>query len=76
MNWISVEDQLPENEQNVLCYGLYSWDQEDCEVDAGIYVATYLSVGYWEVINQMSCIRKVSHWMPLPQPPKDDYELD
>lgn len=69
--WISVKDRLPQNEQAVLCYGHYSYDQEDFEIDAEIYHAIYLSIGYWEVVNQMTCIMQVTHWMPLPEKPKD-----
>lgn len=69
--WISVEDAFPENKQSVLCYGCYSYDNEDWNVYPSIYQANYLSIGYWEVVNEMSCIMEVTHWMPLPKPPKE-----
>lgn len=63
--WISVEERLPEDEQDVLvCVNKNT-------IDTG-----YCSFGYdpsvrnWWVYASMS--NNVTHWMPLPEPPKED----
>lgn len=53
--WISVEDRLPEIRQKVLVCARDHIDTDWLTND-----------GKW-----MYCqIRKITHWMPLPQPPK------
>lgn len=54
--WISVKDKLPEPNERVLAYFP---EMRDCEVDIQI------SKGW--AINKF-----VSHWMPLPEPPKEE----
>ena len=64
MEWISVEDKLPENRKYVLF-----WDGKD------VYFGSrhYTSDGFkWfghndESINEVF----ISHWMPLPKPPEE-----
>lgn len=78
MKWISVRDKLPEFFDKVLVYkstlmGGY---------DTGIYIAqrfTELDKREWIVIcdnetnkNNYRNIKEFSHWMPLPEPPKED----
>ena len=63
--WISVEDRLPEGDEAVLCsfggwddnifYRVFSW----CKIDN--------EWTDWDGISYKS----VTHWMPLPQPPKE-----
>jgi len=78
MEWISVKDRLPENDDEVLIY-------------VGIdIVQAYLLNGYWKgsvlvtdnmndgyVLNRTICKQGdhfdfVTHWMPLPNPPIKD----
>ena len=55
--WISVDDRLPENEDNLLCIG-----------QSGIIkIASYKGDFYNVIGMKMSTI---THWMPLPKPPK------
>ena len=59
--WISVKDRLPENEQNVLV------------ADNG-FIAVWTFYGdYWEDSHGWwQEFDEVTHWMPLPQPPKGE----
>lgn len=66
-HWISVEDELPPKEKNVLI-----WSSGSKEVMMGYYIGrnwqrktnvfySYVDDGSWH---------NITHWMPLPQPPK------
>lgn len=63
--WIPVAERLPEEYVSVLCYcsrnGQYGCG-ERCKEDNGTI--------YWIGLNGMI----PSHWMPLPQPPKEETE--
>lgn len=55
--WTRVEDELPEENKRVIVWG-------------GIHVAeAWHFRGEWEYVCG---IIKVTHWMPLPEPPKED----
>jgi hypothetical protein len=63
-NWISVEDELPKGDYDDECIDVYSIAMgriTDC---------TYIDSNYWETY-QGDRIYDVTHWMPLPEPPKD-----
>ena len=56
--WISVEDRLPPNQQEVLVYTVSQ---------KGI---GNIDKGYWSIDRFIHRGRaKVTHWMPLPEPP-------
>lgn len=66
-HWISVEDELPPKEKNVLI-----WSSGSKEVMIGYYIGrnwqrktndfySYVDDGYWH---------NITHWMHLPQSPK------
>lgn len=55
--WISVKDRLPEPTYCVLVVGAYG----EMEIDA------LGTDGEW-----MGMVEDVTHWMPLPKPPKGD----
>jgi len=71
MEWISVKDKLPQDCANILYYerqcgvfkGFYSggWhtDEDNLGVNGGGYITD-------EVSQEL-----VTHWMPLPEPPKE-----
>jgi len=64
MEWISVEDRLPEINRDVLGYMDIS---EDGQSGDDIHVAHYNKSFGWCVSGfTMQCI---THWMPLPDPP-------
>lgn len=54
--WISVEDRLPEEDQKVLAYTAES---------QGTFEEYRLCFG-WAIKG------RVTHWMPLPEPPKEE----
>lgn len=67
MDWISVKDRLPNSGQSVLV----------CLESKAVTEALYLGDKF--VRPEMFSLRtykfktnKVTHWMPLPQPPKED----
>lgn len=60
MIWISVEDEMPNELQTVIC--LFSGG----EIDTGIYT------GKCFIDTCCACKRYlVTHWMPLPEPPSE-----
>lgn len=67
--WFSVEDRLPEKNQDVLCWYEY-FRFGDYNRMYRTYGIGYCINGYWggEVANGHRC--KVLAWMPLPEPPE------
>lgn len=58
MNWISVDDGLPEYRATVIAYN------EHKQMMIGIYSEWgWTFPAYFE---------NVTHWMPLPEPPKEE----
>ena len=55
LNWISVEDRLPEKYSQVLVFTDYG------DTDSVYFFALDKTWGHPD---------KVTHWMPLPEPPK------
>ena len=64
--WISVDDRLPENNQWTLCFmkdksfgtfRVFQWNYIDWQ---------------WNDGNERWKEKDVTHWMPLPQPPKGE----
>ena len=63
--WISVDDRLPEEKANCIVHYQHSY----CDND-----------GYWAIGMcfydgekfQLNPAYKVTHWMPLPEPPKGE----
>lgn len=62
MKWISVKERLPENGQLVWAYS------DDKKSSYGMM----LRHGEWEVIRDGFQLVEVTHWMPLPEPPKEN----
>ncbi len=58
--WISVKDRLPEPGSYVLVF-----TDDHCD-----YTAHY--DGYWWLSGKPALSYKVTHWMPLPEPPKEE----
>ena len=61
--WIKVEDRLPDGFESVIAAGLLDGD-EKVSVNEAYYA------GRWESVRGHTMLRGVTHWMPLPQPPK------
>lgn len=71
--WVSVEDRLPENDNPVLCWYLSG----DGNYYHTVGICLRFNFGYiWDVeIDANDCgygCKKVTHWMPLPEPPKEE----
>ncbi len=70
--WISVENRLPERQQNILAYG------ERSLIWSGTRLGTYQvefsqddDGDYW-ISGGNRTLKNVTHWMPLPDPPEDN----
>ena len=63
--WISVKDRLPFAE-----YG--ESDDVLAITELGVMRTLYFDGGNWCFQNGECCSHKVTHWMPLPEPPKGD----
>ena len=65
MEWVSVKDRMPEEGVSVII-----WDKQSVIPQIGSYMGNEtgeeLFSGYTE------CYVYVTHWMPLPEPPKED----
>ena len=69
MEWVSVIDQLPKNKQEILCITRAG------DTHISTFVLREDSVEWDEPYYGQeisSPIEKVTHWMPLPKPPKKD----
>ena len=68
--WISVEDRLPEEFVNVLCYYEYfRYGDYNCmfrTIDRGYY-----GYGNWGAAPGQGYESNVLFWMPLPEPPEE-----
>lgn len=79
MDWISVKDRMPSDGEYVLCYHL-----DDDHITVGyfesenvqFYIESDGSKFYtdsgWETQIPWAQKGDVTHWMPLPKPPKHE----
>lgn len=78
MEWISVKDRLPKNQDPVIVYTDDSTDMYGDETGRYVGMAYYTWTpkgGYWagtdgNVYGAIGIIN-VTHWMPLPSPPTE-----
>lgn len=64
-NWISVENRLPDNNDNVFVYSTHT-ENENCRIEVGFYNDVYKEWNGFSVYF----INKITHWQPLISPPK------
>lgn len=78
--WISVKDKLPEPEQDVLVIAhgwsgrlLYIGSYQRMEAETSWLTGVTSKASDWSLWG-WSYLREpeVTHWMPLPEPPKED----
>lgn len=63
--WIPVTERLPELGERVLCTdGVAVFEQYRVDISC-VY-------GMWDRFGMKSPMQEVTHWMPLPEPPKED----
>lgn len=62
--WISVEERLPESLQRVLVIDTKG------DMFTSVYISFATGKNAWSTQN--SYLGDVTHWMPLPEPPKTD----
>ena len=65
--WISVDEALPENENEVLVYYQYYWGKGDIAKGCGI--SRYYYRGKWSTLY-IPIDGEVLYWKPLPEPPE------
>ncbi len=70
--WISCSERMPNDKQYVWCWGKsYGWTE--CDTFEGYY--DWSRNKWWEVTDYgEEPASKVTHWMPLPEPPEQDGE--
>ncbi len=70
--WISVKDRLPDDDQMVLVIASGK-PQQNLTLDRAIEIASYYTADSWvlEAWPEWET-PNVTHWMPLPEPPKED----
>ncbi|HEB4900684.1 TPA: DUF551 domain-containing protein [Escherichia coli] len=67
--WISYSERMPNDKQYVWCWGKsYGWTE--CDTFEGYY--DWSRNKWWAVTdNEEEQASKVTHWMPLPEPPQE-----
>ena len=65
--WISVEERLPENDDNYL---VFTSDKNEAEI------ATYYGDGEWLTHDLTNLTRLVTHWVHLPSMPDPQKEKE
>ena len=67
--WISCSERMPNDKQYVWCWGKsYGWTE--CDTFEGYY--DWSRSKWWAVTdNEEEQASKVTHWMPLPEPPQE-----
>lgn len=73
--WISVKDRLPENDGKYMVW--YKGEEDICEFDTDSQTFGYTYDDYDEMYSHLVCWddgmnKDVTHWQPLPEPPKGE----
>lgn len=80
MEWISVNDGLPQFPREVLVAYESDADGEPCLDTGTAYLfpdgkwrgcGAFYRIGSEHKIDLGVCVKKVTHWMPLPEPPSE-----
>lgn len=70
MNWISVKDRLPDEAVRVLVFLDYPGKHE-VSIDYIVYLSDTTDFGFIWACKLADEEGYVSHWMPLPEAPKE-----
>lgn len=75
--WISVEDRLPEDCMNVLVYAIGNNENDVVAMTSYTHnMYGYNIEGWCSPWQYFFYEYKITHWMPLPEPPKMDGDKD
>lgn len=66
MDWISVKDRLPEKNKSVI-----GWYKDNPFSNFCVEIVSWNGKG-WVCTYGKHYVTAVSHWLPLPPPPKED----
>jgi hypothetical protein len=71
--WISVKENLPNVGQNVIAFGTWYGEIHGQGESGYTGIGTWMASGYVKIDSDTYCtdIVDVTHWMPLPEAPKD-----
>ncbi len=68
-DWVNINDSMPSEGTEILLYGTES-DFSEMTIYLGDYMDGFFA--YMTPCNRFEGrLNKVTHWMPLPNPPKD-----
>lgn len=74
--WISVEDRLPDKDGEYIVYAQDEFSSFSLRIwDRNVVVAGYYKFGKWfwtDAINEYEINEIVTHWMPLPEPLREE----
>lgn len=68
MDWISVKDRMPEKNKSVI-----GWYKDNPFSNFCVEIVLWNGKG-WVCTYGKHYVTAVSHWMPLPEPPKEETE--
>jgi hypothetical protein len=74
MEWISVKDKLPEYPQVVLVTNKDSNLYSTAYFNGTQWIPDPFVIGYdsWDDFTALRLMIEPTHWMPLPEPPKEE----
>lgn len=70
MQWVSVEDRLPDQPEEIIDVERY-WCALECGL-CELVTFAHTTSGYHEFIWNDCICSKITHWMPLPKPPGEE----
>lgn len=77
MEWISIENALPEDSEKCLVYGILEYQEEydiyKAVFHKEVFTDNVIESQFWEAEWGYDFII-ITHWMPLPKTPKDKDE--
>lgn len=72
--WISVKDRLPENQKGFLMHSVlmaYRVEDDGAFIDYEVAFKYGKFYAFCCIDGEFGVITNVTHWQPLPEPPKD-----